>query len=217
MSENLDGLAYNEEAYSVAFSPGGVDASERLKHPWHLVHVETNSRVVHFDANGASHLATADQNAAARIGVLDGVGQQVAQNGTEQQFVTLNTRAGSDHAKLDAFFQGVKFAFATDLLNQLSKRQRPQLHSARFAKAESGNELIELSPHSIDGALTCLQLTQFRSGSKTCSKKIVRILEHLKGLSKVVSRYRQQNGFKARDSLRARIAAHVHQSPRWSL
>ena len=59
--------------------------------------------------------------------------------------------------------------------------------------------MIELSPHSIDGALTCLQLTQFGPGSNGSAKKIVRVLEHLKRLSEIVPCYREQNGFQTWD------------------
>ena len=101
----------------MASSPAGADPRECLKQPGHLVQIDTNSRVMHFDANDVSRLAATNQDVAARISVLDRVSQQVAQNRTEQQFVTLNDRAALDHSKPDAFFQGVKFAFTTNLLN----------------------------------------------------------------------------------------------------
>jgi hypothetical protein len=78
-------LAHDEEADAQAIVSRGMETSECLEHSRNLVPGDTDSGVIHVNTDVRANVTAADENAAPGLRVLDGVADQVSQNGTEKQ------------------------------------------------------------------------------------------------------------------------------------
>src|SRR4029077_2154844 len=102
MSQNSDRLAHDEEADAQTVVSRRINAGKRLKHSRNLVAGDTDSRVIHVNTDVHTSVTASDEDTATRLRVLDGIADQVAQNGAEKQRVALNRGAGRDHTNADS-------------------------------------------------------------------------------------------------------------------
>jgi hypothetical protein len=80
VTKQFKGSPNYEEPEAETFAPSFVQPFKCLKHPRKVFWCNANSRVVDVYSNLTTETAAPDENAPSRIGVLNGVGQQIAQD-----------------------------------------------------------------------------------------------------------------------------------------
>jgi hypothetical protein len=102
MSENSDRLAHDEEANAQTIASRRIKTGEGLEHSRHLVPGNTDSSVIHVNADALVGVSATGENAATGLCVFDGVVDQVAQNGTEKRRIALNRGTSRDGTNADS-------------------------------------------------------------------------------------------------------------------
>ena len=118
MPQYADGLAHDKEADAQTVALGRFQASKRLKDSWHLISRDANSSIVHVDTDALAGATATKKNATAGLCVFDGIANQVAQDGAEEQRVAANRSAGLNNANADPSLQSSNLVFATYLSKQ---------------------------------------------------------------------------------------------------
>jgi hypothetical protein len=138
VAQDVDGLTHNEESYPNAVASCGIETSEGLENPRHLVSADADSGVIYVDAHVIADVTAPEENAASGLSVFDGVAYQVAQDGTEKQGIALNRGVGRDHAKPNSLPQGGKLVLTASLLEQGTDSHWCQLHPVGFTEPKGG-------------------------------------------------------------------------------
>src|ERR1700722_9776667 len=118
MSQNSDRLSYDEEADTQTVAPRWIKPGEGFEHSRHPVPGNTDSGVIYVDTDALAGAAATWKNAATRLRVLDGVVDQVPQNGAEKQRIALNHGAGWGRTNAKPLLLSLDFVLASSLLQQ---------------------------------------------------------------------------------------------------
>lgn len=140
MSEYSDRLAHDEESDAETIASRGIKTGEGLGHSGHLVPGDTDSGVIHVNTDALAGMTATEENAAARLSVLDGVADQVAQNCTEKHGVALNRGAGRGRTNVEPLLLSCDFVLVSSMLQQGAYPHRRWLYPVGVrAELKGGN------------------------------------------------------------------------------
>ena len=88
MPEQFDRAEYDEQSYSESFATRGIEALERFEDFRLALRRDADSGIVDVDADMRFQLATANEDASARLCVFYGIAHQISEDAIEQQRVT---------------------------------------------------------------------------------------------------------------------------------
>src|SRR6516165_8021269 len=106
MSEHADCLAYDEEADAEPVAPLMVKTGEGVEDFLHFLFRDAAALIEDVDADVATHMAAAHEDATAGLGIFDGVADQVTEHGAEKQGIAHDRCTGRNGPDLDSLSQG---------------------------------------------------------------------------------------------------------------
>ena len=125
MAEHLERTTDEREPDAQTVTASGRKARERFEDSRQLVFRNTDARVVYVDPDFGASAAAADQDAPSGLCVPYGIGQQIAEDATEQHWITRHMGIRGNRSKINAPLNGGIFVFVPE-----APEQRPKPNGA---------------------------------------------------------------------------------------
>jgi hypothetical protein len=190
MTEHLDRTADDRESDAQTVAASGRKARERFEDSRQLVFRNADARVVYVDPDFGPAAAAADQDAPSGLCVSYGIGQQIAEDATEQHRITHYMGIRGNRSKIDAPLNGGIVVFVLQ-----PPEQRPKSHGGdlqrigAFSQVKGIHQTIELFGQLRDGPLPSVQPYLLRHFFQARAQQRVGSLNDVQGLPEVVSQH----------------------------
>jgi hypothetical protein len=210
VAQNSERVAHDEETDAQTVASCGIKPGEGLEDSWNFLTRNSSARVVHIDPDSRTGVPAANKDATSRLGVLDGIADQIAQGGAEKQAIAQYGGVAGNHLDAYALAQRGLFVLAASLPQHLLDAHRRQLEAPRrFSDAQRSQDLLQLLLKPVDGVLTGPQTSQFGARSDSKCKEFVSALNDLEWLPEIVPGYGEQHRLEVRDSVRPSSGRHI--------
>jgi hypothetical protein len=158
MFQDPESLPDNEEADSETLASFGIETGERIEDFRDPLARNTDSSVVHVDANARTETPAADKDAPTRLGISDRVADQIPQGRTQQQVIAHDPIVARYDSQANPLAQRRMFVLSPSLLQHLMKRDRLELQVHRVISNLYCNlDLLQLLLEPVDRPPAALQ------------------------------------------------------------
>jgi hypothetical protein len=162
-----------------------------------LVFRNADTGVVHVDPHFRASTAATDQDAPAGLRVPDRIGQEIAQDATEQHRIAGYMYIGDNGSKIDPPFDRRIVMLVSKLPEQGSKSNGRNLQGVgAFSQIEGIDQAIELLRQLCRGSLSPVQPRLLGQLFEAGTQQLIGPLYDLQGLAKVVAEHADNRGLK---------------------
>ena len=113
MTQDSERFAHDEETDAKPVTLHDIKAGESLEYLGNLFAGNPNPSVVHIDPDSRIGVPATNKNSTSRLGVFDGIADQIAQGGAEEQAFAQYQCVARNHTDAYSLTQRCMFVLAT--------------------------------------------------------------------------------------------------------